>query len=121
MAGIKEKLLVIDNKENTNNLTDYQVKINVNYQSEMQSDFSDIRFTSSNGQTLLPYYREEYTKDTSAVFWVKIPSIPAYSEVIIFQYYGNNGINNDDIVYGDCNKNGGCGENVFVWFDNFLY
>jgi len=115
----KRKLLVIDNKENTNNLTDYQVKINVNYQSEMQSDFSDIRFTSSNGQTLLPYYREEYTKDTSAVFWVKIPSIPAYSEVIIFQYYGNNGINNDDIVYGDCNKNGGCGENVFVWFDNF--
>ncbi len=104
----KRKLLVIDNKQNSNNLTDYQIKINVTHQSEMQSDFSDIRFTSSNGKTLLPYYCEEYVKDDSAIFWVKVPEIQAYSEAIIYQYYDNVSATYE-----------GNGEDVFIWFDDF--
>ena len=105
----KRKVLVIDNKENANDLIDYQIKINVAYlPEEMQSDFSDIRFTSSKGQTFLSYYREEYIENNSAVFWVKIPSISAYSEVIIFQYYDNNTATYD-----------GNGEDVFEFFDDF--
>ncbi|NQT61840.1 MAG: DUF2341 domain-containing protein [Candidatus Marinimicrobia bacterium] len=102
------KLLVIDNKENANDLTNYQIKIDITHQAEMQSDFSDLRFTSSDGQSLLSYYREAYIEDTSAVFWAKIPSILAYSEVIIFQYYGN-----------DTANYGGNGEDVFEFFDDF--
>ncbi|MBU4446605.1 DUF2341 domain-containing protein, partial [bacterium] len=97
------------NKENANDLTDYQIKIDVIHQpEEMQSDFSDIRFTSSNGQILLSHYREEYTENDSAVFWVKVPSIPAYSEVVIYQYYDN--------VSATYNGNG---KDVFIWFDDF--
>ena len=105
----KRKILVVNNKENANDLTNYQVKIDVTYNADMESDFRDIRFTSSNGQTILSYYREEdYTENESAIFWVKIPSISAYSEVIIFQYY-----NNSTATYD------GDGEDVFEFFDDF--
>ena len=105
----ERRFLIVDNKENSNNLTDYAVKIEVSYQEGMQPDFSDVRFTTQNGVELLPYYREEeYEENQSAIFWVKIPSIPKYSEVAIYQYYGN-----PSAVYE------GDGKDVFVWFDDF--
>ncbi|MDA2936069.1 DUF2341 domain-containing protein [Patescibacteria group bacterium AH-259-L05] len=104
----KRQVLVIDNKENANDLVDYAVKVNLSYIAEMNTDFSDVRFTSSDGIALLSYYREEYTDSQSAVFWVKIPSIPKYSEVIVYQYYDNDNAGYD-----------GSGESVFVWFDDF--
>ncbi|CAD7771773.1 Periplasmic copper-binding protein (NosD) [Candidatus Methanoperedenaceae archaeon GB37] len=73
--------------ENTGGpLTDYQVRINVTYDSDMKSDFSDLRFTDSDG-SILPYWIEEYTEATSAVLWVKIPEIP--SQKTIYMHYGN--------------------------------
>ncbi|MCX6354291.1 MAG: DUF2341 domain-containing protein [Candidatus Aureabacteria bacterium] len=51
-------------------LANYQVKINVTYDSDMKSDFSDLRFTDSDGTTLLNYWVESYTASTSAVAWV---------------------------------------------------
>ncbi|MCH7759139.1 DUF2341 domain-containing protein, partial [Patescibacteria group bacterium] len=105
----KRKVLIIDNKLNSNDLTEYQIEINVSYMSgEMSSDFSDVRFTSSNGMTFLSYYRETYSEGVSAVFWVKVPSIPKYSEILIYQYYDNSAASYD-----------GSGESVFVWFDDF--
>ncbi|MBL7053285.1 MAG: DUF2341 domain-containing protein [Candidatus Portnoybacteria bacterium] len=101
-------LLVIDNKLNSNDLTDWQVKIEVDYQDGMQADFSDIKFTSLDGITILSYFREEYIDNASAIFWIKLASIPKYSEVIIYQYY-----NNASATYN------GNGEDVFVWFDDF--
>ncbi|MFH7909890.1 MAG: hypothetical protein QXY29_02730, partial [Candidatus Aenigmatarchaeota archaeon] len=38
----------IDNTQNSNNLTDFQVAVNLTYNSKMQPDFSDIRFTWYN-------------------------------------------------------------------------
>ena len=72
-----------------NDLTDYQVKIPVVYESKMQSDFSDLRFTDSDGTTLLSYWVEEYTEGSSATVWVKIPDIPASGVKTIYMYYGN--------------------------------
>lgn len=83
-------------------LTDYPVTITVNYGSgtdsgnniyvagNSNSDFSDIRFTASDGTTLLNYWREYYAPSNKAIFWIKIPSIPASpSTVSIFMYYNN--------------------------------
>jgi hypothetical protein len=71
--------------------TNYQVNVNVTYSSNMKSDFSDSRFTDSDGTTLLNYWLESHTVSTSASFWVKIPSIPAFpSTTTIYVYYGNN-------------------------------
>ncbi len=57
-------------------LTDYQVMITMPYYSGMNTDFSDLRFSDTSNTILYSYWREEYEDATSAIFWVKVPSIP---------------------------------------------
>jgi PKD repeat protein len=78
-------------------LTNYQVKILVNYgagessndtvylDGKCKADFGDIRFTDSNNNEI-PYWIESIN-ETLATFWVKIPSIS--NNTIINIYYGN--------------------------------
>ncbi len=54
------------------------------YQAKARLDYGDIRFTDSDGTTLLNYWQEADGK-----FWVKVPSIPANSTKTIYVYYGN--------------------------------
>jgi hypothetical protein len=76
-------------------LTDYQVNFTLNtanliVQGKMRSDCGDLRVTLSDGQTLLPYWIEPNTCNTSATrIWIKIPSIPASGSVTIYVWYGN--------------------------------
>ena len=72
-----------------------------------KSDFGDIRFTDADGD-LLAYWMEEKVDSDYAVFWVKIPSVPANGTADIYVYYGN-----PDAAYD------GDGEQVFDWFDQF--
>jgi len=85
----RRRAITINNTLNTNNLIDYQVNINVSYTPRMKSDFSDLRFTESDGLTLIPYWVESYVSQVSAVVWVKVPSIPASGTTTIYMYYGN--------------------------------
>ncbi|MEM0242889.1 MAG: DUF2341 domain-containing protein [Candidatus Aenigmatarchaeota archaeon] len=56
----------------------------------MRSDCGDIRFTDSDGITLLNYWIEPNTCNTNNTrIWVKVPNIPANSQKIIYLYYGN--------------------------------
>ena len=68
--------------------TNYPVTVTVTYDSDMQSDFDDVRFTSPDGSTLLTYWRGAYTASTSATFYVVIPTLKAGGGVI-YMYYGN--------------------------------
>ena len=88
-------------------LTDYQVKIDVTYDSDMQADFKDLRFTSGDGITELKYWIESKIDSTSAVVWVKVSSI-LNGDSNIYLYYGNESVNSDSN-----------GNNVFEFFDNF--
>jgi len=59
----------------------------------LQADFDDVRFTSSDGETLLPYYIESVSGELGeriAKFWVKIPQIPK-DGLVIYLYYGKLG------------------------------
>jgi hypothetical protein len=82
--------------------TDYQVRITAYYgvgtdtgesvylNGKCRADFGDVRFTASDGTTLLNYWIETYTASSSAVFWVKVPYIPASPDTAtIYIYYGN--------------------------------
>ena len=73
-------------------LTDYQVKVALDGTfdfNKAKSDGSDIRFTSSDGITLVPYWIETWDNvEAQAAIWVKVPSIPA-SGTTILMYYGN--------------------------------
>lgn len=53
----------------------------------MNSTFKDLRFTSQDGLTSIPYWIESYTANSSAIVWVKVPSIPT-SGVNVYMYYG---------------------------------
>jgi hypothetical protein len=85
----KRKPITINNALNPTSLVNHQVEINVSYDSDMNRNFSDLRFTDSGGVTLIPYWVENFTASVSAVVWVKVPSIPASGTAIIYMYYGN--------------------------------
>lgn len=98
-------------------LFNYPVKIKVGFlntgdiscDGNIESDFRDARFTSADGQSILPYYLEELQgKDKQySLFWVKIPQLPTEG-VRIYFYYGN--------------KEAVCAslpESVFSLFDDF--
>jgi hypothetical protein len=105
--------ITIDNTQNTNNLTDYQVLITVDTASlisagKMRSDGGDIRFTDSDGITLLSYWVQEGINTSSTKIWVKVPSIPASSTKTIYLYYGNPSATSQSN-----------GSNTFLSFDDF--
>ena len=73
-------------------LTNFQVRVTIPYHStRMKNDFSDLRFTSSDETTLIPYWIQTYVASTTATVWVKVPSIPASGTTRIYMYYGNPG------------------------------
>jgi len=108
------RAVTINNTLNGNTLTGFQVLVTVNTtslikQGKMRPDGGDIRFTDSDGTTLLPYWIEPGTINTSSTrIWVKVPYIYAYSNKTIFMYYGNPTATNP---YK--------GEEVFDFFDDF--
>lgn len=86
--------ITIDNTQNSNDLTDYQSFVTVDtasliQQGKMQTDGDDIRFTDSDGTTLLPYWLEGPINASNTKIWVKVPSIPAGGTKTIYFYYGN--------------------------------
>lgn len=101
-------------------VTDYQIKVIVHYGSGVDNgehvylngkcnvDFSDIRFTDSDG-TLLNYWIESKVDGDYAVIWVKIPYIPVSPNTIKFYiYYGKS----DATSISDGNA-------TFIFFDDF--
>jgi hypothetical protein len=73
-------------------LSDFPVLVkltstNFNF-SKANSDGFDIRFTSSDGTTLLKYERERHDSTNSlAEYWVKVPSVSSTSNTDIYIYY----------------------------------
>lgn len=81
----------------------------LNCSNRCRDDFSDIRFTKSDGKTKLEYWQEEYTSGDKAVFWIKFDFIPASpSSANFYIYYGNveansqsNGTNTFPLFFDD--------------------
>ncbi|MFA5868063.1 MAG: DUF2341 domain-containing protein [Actinomycetota bacterium] len=93
-AWSSRKPVTVNNTGSTAVLTDYQIQVPVTFAAGMKTDFSDLRFTDTDGQTLLNYWIEKYTASTSATVWVKVSSVAASSNKIIYMYYGNAGAPN---------------------------
>lgn len=47
----------------------------------------DIRFTSSDGTTLIDFWREE-SDATDGTWWVEVPTVPASGGTMVYCYYG---------------------------------
>ena len=105
--------IIIDNKDNAKDLTDYQILINLDTENlisvgKMRKDCGDIRFTDTDGKSLLNHWIESGIDSSNTKIWVKIPKIPAFSEKKIYLYYGN--------LSANCISNG---DNTFDFFDDF--
>jgi hypothetical protein len=90
-------------------LSNYPALINVSYDSDMLSNYQDLRFYDTycnNDGSTLDFEIENYTSSNANV-WVRIPSLPATGTTISV-YYKNN-----TVV--------GSGENkVGVWTNNYV-
>lgn len=78
------------------------VRIVVPYDNAMQSDFSDLRFTSDDGQTPIPFWVERFTASNEADVWVKVTDLPGEDFATVFYYYGSStatSISNGDPVF----------------------
>ena len=87
--------------------TNYQILLNVTYDSHMQIDFDDLRFTDNDGSTLLDYWLEIKTNNMWAVFWVEVKD-DLDSEQTIYMYYGNDTVSTTSNI-----------DNTFIWADDF--
>ncbi len=74
------------------NLSDFQIELDVDYDNDMNSDYSDLRFISNNDITVLDYWIESTDGTNGAVVWVEVAGIPANGSVVIWMYYGNAGV-----------------------------
>jgi prepilin-type N-terminal cleavage/methylation domain-containing protein len=105
LPGYAKRQLITINASTA--LTDYQVKLTIAYDSDMQPDFDDLRFTSSDGTTELNYWLESKTDSTSALVWVKVPTLSS-GDNTIYMYYAN--------ASATTASNG---DNTFEFFDDF--
>ena len=77
-------------------LTNYQLAVlfdakELSNNGQLQANAADLRFTDSDGTTLLNYWLETSTITRSTQVWVKVPSIPGGASKTIYMYYGNGG------------------------------
>ncbi|WP_321428802.1 DUF2341 domain-containing protein [uncultured Methanolobus sp.] len=107
LAGFDNFKTISISPSSDGTLTDYQMSFNIDYESEMQSDFDDLRFTDEDG-ILLPYWIEEKTNSSSAKVWVKIPVIDGTNDTVIKMHYGNSTVSSAEN-----------GDDVFEFFDDF--
>lgn len=102
-------------------VTNYQMKLlvgessgatgeDVDCNSHCAADFDDLRFTKSDGTTLLDYWIESVTGTTPnqlATVWIEFDSIGT-GATTFYMYYGNAGA----AAYSN-------GANTFIFFDDF--
>ena len=83
----RKRISVVNDDAST--YTNAAVKITVAYDSDMQADFDDLRFTDNDGLTILPHWFGSTTDSTVAEVWVKIPSLASEEVSTIYMYYNN--------------------------------
>ncbi len=90
-------------------LSDFPVYINITYDSDMLTDFSDLRFYDTeclDTGNELDYEIENYT-DIKADVWVKIPSLTSSGKTISMYYKNNTAVSSGENSTG-------------VWDDNYV-
>jgi len=71
--------------------TNAAVKLEVPYDSDMQVDFDDLRFTDQSGTTSIPFFIERYSASSDATVWVQVPSLYGEDITTIYMYFNNAG------------------------------
>lgn len=94
----------------TSTVVDYQVFLNVTFQTGMQNDFDDVRFVNYSDHTDVWDAWLEYKVDSSyALIWLEVnTSITTANQTLAYMYYNNSGASSD-----------WDGTATFNWFSHF--
>ncbi len=74
---------------------------NIYLQSQALNWPFDIRFTSSDGDTLIDFWRKSYNS-SSGTWLIEIPSISASGSTTIYMYYGKSDDSDASNIYNTC-------------------
>lgn len=107
LSWSKRKRVTLANADATT-YPDAVIELNVTFDSDMQTDFDDLRFTDASGTTSLDYYIATTTPGIDANVWVKVPTLTASDNTLVYMYYGNGGAS-------DASN----GSSTFIAFDDF--
>ncbi len=106
LNGWKYRREVVMENPNDVPLADHPVIVNFARDDNMKADLGDIRFTTSDGKTAIPYWIENRSDYAKA--WVKLQSIPALGSATIYLYYGKRSASSAEN-----------GDAIFTFFDDF--
>ena len=125
LTGWNRRKSVIVNGSTYGSLSNYQIKIiahkstgtdtvtDVYLGTNVRDDFGDVRFTKSDGSSLLNYWIESYTSGSVATIWIQLAPSPDTIPVspgtyTFYIYYDNSGQTTTS-----------SGINTFLFFDDF--
>jgi len=83
------KPVIIDNTQNSSTLTNYQTKVKVDYDSNMQADFDDLRFTSQT-QAVSAYGNEATFNNSANTEDISVTSLDTTHFVVSYREYSGN-------------------------------
>lgn len=93
------KKITVNNTFNSENTTNYNVRLNLSYEGEMKANFSDLRFTYYNTTDGNQFKIDHWTYDKNDTNWAEIfveaPRISELSKEYLYVYYGNAGANDE--------------------------
>ena len=91
-------------------LSYYHVHLNITYDSDMKTDFSDIRVKNEVTESFVPYWVEDKLNSSWCNLWFNATSIPAssWSNTTYYLYYG-------DAAASSASN----GNTTFLFFDDF--
>lgn len=108
-AWLYRTSITIDSGDIGETLTDFPVMVYLDdtriIWAHVQNDLDDLRFTSSDGETLLAYEIEDYTTNVDAWLWVQIPNVSGTTDTEFFMYYGNDVAANGEDKQGTWDTN----------------
>lgn len=86
----KRAPIFINNTGNATILTNYQVSLNVTYDSDMNANFSDLRIVNDTGLEI-PLWNEKIVNGNYATMWFNATNIPAsvWTNDTYYLYYNN--------------------------------
>lgn len=84
----KRKRVSLTNTDSTAYAT-ATIRLDVIYDSDMQSDFDDLRFTEDDGTTLLSHWIETVNASADAVVWIEVFDLSLLDTTNVYMYYGN--------------------------------
>lgn len=89
----KRKKVEVEERE-SKDFDNFTALLTIAYDSDMLTDFDDLRFSNEDGTIELNYWIENFTASTTADVWVKIIELTANENTTIYMYYNNFGASN---------------------------